>query len=153
MIETNTKFGTVRVTTPGRTALDLARFHSLAEGVAALDVAIRAHQADDVPAELVTLHNSKGIQNARTAAELAKGLSESPPESFFLTALWEAGAPPPYQQADVFGPDGTFAGRLISCGRRRAFRWSSTAPANTWRIRFHAGGDDDPRGFTPPPVG
>lgn len=126
VISTNTKFGTVRVTTPGRTALDLARFHSLAEGVAALDVAIRAHQADDVPSELVTLYNSKGIKNARTAAELAKGLSESPPESFFLTALWEAGAPPPYQQADVFGPDGTFAGRPD-------FLW----PEASFSVEFH----------------
>lgn len=126
VIEANTKFGTIRVTTPGRTALDLARFHSLAEGVAALDVAIRAGQADDVPAELATLQNSKGIKTARTAAALARGLSESPPESFFLTALWEAGAPPPYQQADVFAADGTFAGRPD-------FLW----PEASFSVEFH----------------
>jgi very-short-patch-repair endonuclease len=76
-----------------RTALDLARFETMVEGVVALDVLlgqriVRASELGDAVAELVP---GRGTRRARRVIELADGRAESPQESRLRVLLSLAG--------------------------------------------------------------
>lgn len=73
----------VRCTSLARTAIDLGRFNSRDEAVAALDAMLRLRPTmlDEVSVELKRWENHWGIGKATTAIRLVNALSESPWES------------------------------------------------------------------------
>ena len=72
----------IPVTGPARTALDVAREHGLASGLAACDAARRAGVAPaDFGAELSLMAHFPGVVAARSAADLADPRSENAAES------------------------------------------------------------------------
>jgi hypothetical protein len=92
----------IAVTSPRRTAIDLARSGSLAQGVAALDHVIaagcdRAHLQEWL-ADRRPFHGAGRLERA---LGLAQGLSESPLESLSLARFAELGIAPPVQQFDL----------------------------------------------------
>jgi hypothetical protein len=98
-------FGTVRVTSPRRTAIDLARTSSLIDAVVALDH-VFAHGVDrDEVVEWLQRHRPlHGARRLETALDIARGRSESPLESMSLARLAELGAPRPIQQHEIVTP-------------------------------------------------
>lgn len=93
-----------RVTTPARTAADIARFApDLVEAVVLLDMlvaagALRPAHVEDCRASLGSL---PGSRRTRRALALADGRSESPQESRLRVRLVLAGLPPPTPQYEV----------------------------------------------------
>lgn len=86
------------VTTPARSAVDIARWHGLHHGVVALDSLLRDHnwhQAQALRAQVETvlgrLAGKRGIDDAREALRLATSLSDSPFESLMRTLLHQRG--------------------------------------------------------------
>lgn len=100
----------VRATRPTRTAVDIARFHGVRDGVVAMDSLLSgeslANQAE-IRGELLStigrMTGKKGIANARRALDLCSGLSESPYESLFRLILLEHGIAA--QEQMWIGPD------------------------------------------------
>lgn len=100
----------VRVTTPLRTACDLARLRGRHSSLAALDAFMRKHgitQADFVRV-LPRFRGQRGVVQLRQLVPLASPLRESTGESFTAVAIDSAGLPPPTPQVWVeledFGP-------------------------------------------------
>jgi hypothetical protein len=105
------KFG-LRVTTPARTVVDLARTGTFAEGVVAADSAL--HQGLVAPLELRIVASecpSRGSVQAVRVVEFASGLAESPLESLARVAFDDQGLPPPELQVSIVGDRG-FIGRV-----------------------------------------
>lgn len=100
-----TDAGGVPVTTPRRTAYDLARRLPLTEAVVAVDALACAHGFD--PADLLAIARAHlGARGSRQLAEvvgLANPLAESPMETRIRLALWFGGLPVPVVQHPV-GP-------------------------------------------------
>lgn len=91
------------VTTPERTALDLACWYPLGKAVAGIDALARATELKiaDV-ALLVDRHSGRrGIVRARSAIASADAGAQSPKESWLRMALLEAGLPRPQTQIPV----------------------------------------------------
>lgn len=87
------------VTSPTRTAIDIARSLGLAYGLAACDVALRSGQAREALAEQITLWPRRpGMARALRAATLADGRSESYGESLSRLMMWQLGVPAPELQ-------------------------------------------------------
>ena len=93
----------VSVTTPERTALDLACWYPLTKAVAAIDALARA--ADFTIADVALLagcaRGRRGVARARRAIELADAGAQSPKESWLRTLLIQAGLPRPQTQIPV----------------------------------------------------
>lgn len=93
----------IPVTTPSRTALDLACWHPLVKAVASIDALARA--TDLMIAEVGSLaerqYGRRGIVRARRAIELADAGAQSPKESWLRTLLVEAGLPRPQTQIPI----------------------------------------------------
>lgn len=90
--------GLVRLTTPGRTAWDIAALEVTATAVAFLDRMVRARHLDE---DSVRRMSRPGRwRNARVAkvAPLVDGRSMSPPESWVRVACARAGLPTPVPQ-------------------------------------------------------
>ena len=103
--------GEYRVTTPERTAIDLARQADLAAAVAGLDAMRRAKVADDVDlAARIAVLSGRGSRQARRAWMLSDPRSESPLESRVRMLLVLAGLPPEVQFEVTVG--GTFIARV-----------------------------------------
>lgn len=90
--------GHLRFTTPSRTAIDIARFHGVRDGVVAMDglfhgqTPIAQHTARAGLAETMErLAGKNGIGLARRAFELCSEKSESPFETLFRIILAEHG--------------------------------------------------------------
>lgn len=90
--------GEVKLTTAVRTAVDIARWHGVREGVVAMDSLfvgqpwMRKDQIrDELEKTIRRLSGKRGIDNARTAFELSSTLSESPFESLVRLHLREQG--------------------------------------------------------------
>lgn len=84
----------VRLTTPERTAIDIARMHRLRDGIVAFDSlfagkddAAKRATAKDVEWALGQMAGKKGVGKARAAYEASSQLSESPYESVFRIVL------------------------------------------------------------------
>lgn len=103
--------GRVRLTSHGRTAVDVARAApSLREAVVVLDVmlrrgAVRPRQLD----RAIRAAAGPGARRARRAAAMADGRSESPPETRLRVGLVLAGLPSPVPQFE-----GRSGGRFVA---------------------------------------
>jgi hypothetical protein len=92
--------GCVRVTTPLRTALDLACRPGRYEALAAMDGLARSHgvTARLLTEELPRFRRRRGVVQARALVPLVDGRSESAGESFTRLAIHDSGLPPPTLQ-------------------------------------------------------
>jgi hypothetical protein len=98
-----TSVGSVRVTVPLRTALDLACIRGPYEALAALDGFARVHglSADDMHRELGRYRRRRGVVQARRLVPLVDGRAESAGESFTRLAIADSGLPVPQPQVWV----------------------------------------------------
>jgi hypothetical protein len=100
--------GRLRVTTPERTAFDLARRAPLGEAVARLDALARAtdFKVNDI-GELAKRHrHTRGLRHLEVALDLVDPGAQSPKETWLRLLLIEAGFPRPQTQIPVPAPDG-----------------------------------------------
>lgn len=95
--------GGMRVTTPPRTALDLARRLPLSVAVPAIDALAQATELKmpDVDALLDRYRGRRGLKAARRALALVDGGSQSPKETWLRLLLADAGFPPVQTQIAV----------------------------------------------------
>ena len=97
----------VPVTTPARTALDLARRCPVVSAVSAIDALARA--TDLTVADVETLgeryRGHRGIRRARLALPLVDPGAVSPRESWLRLLVIDAGFPRPRTQIPVYGPE------------------------------------------------
>ncbi|BBY21020.1 hypothetical protein [Mycobacterium stomatepiae] len=93
----------VRVTTPERTALDLASRFPMDPAVAAVDALIQATHLKIADAEQLVerYRGRRGIKAARAALELVDGGAQSPKETWLRLLLIRAGFPRPQTQIAV----------------------------------------------------
>ena len=92
--------GGIRVTTPLRTALDLACKLPRRQATAALDAFAREHgvTVPDLRRLLVRYFRRRGVVQARELVPLTDGRIESPRESWVKLAIHDHGLPPPEPQ-------------------------------------------------------
>jgi hypothetical protein len=99
----------VRVTTPLRTACDLARLLHRYQALAAVDALARLCPVDVVNVELERFKGFRGIVQARVVVPLADPRSDSQFESVARAQwLFDAGLPVPECQVPVRAPDGAW---------------------------------------------
>ncbi|BBY00434.1 type IV toxin-antitoxin system AbiEi family antitoxin [Mycobacterium seoulense] len=93
----------MRVTTPARTALDLARRHPRETAVAAIDALARAIDVKTADVELLVdrYRGRHGMKAAKAALELIDGGAQSPKETWLRLLLLQAGFPRPQTQIAV----------------------------------------------------
>lgn len=98
----------VRITTPPRTAFDLARRGSLPDAVAAVDALARAWDfgRDDLAALAAAHPRVRGLIQVRAVLDLMEPLAESLPESRIRVGLRQRGVPRPVAQYPVRLPNG-----------------------------------------------
>lgn len=94
----------IPVTTPARTALDLARRYPLDNAVAAIDALAQATDLKTADVELLAERypGRRGIRQARITLPLVDAGAESPRESRLRLLLIRAGFPPPQTQIPVY---------------------------------------------------
>ncbi|MGA8211755.1 MAG: DUF559 domain-containing protein [Nocardioidaceae bacterium] len=99
--------GGVLVTTPLRTALDLACRLRRGDALAALDAFMRDHDLshDQLRRELTRWYRRRGVVQARQLVPLGSPLAESPGESWTRMAMIDRGLPPPRLQHWVLDGD------------------------------------------------
>ncbi len=109
-----TRLKEFRVTTPTRTALDLARFLDRPMAMAALDAF--AHAGLTTVAELRrgldALYRHPGVRQARQLVSYADARVECPGESWLRLRIIDAGFPRPEPQIRLYGSDGQEVYRL-----------------------------------------
>ncbi len=98
----------VMVTTPARTALDLACWYPTMTAVPAIDALARACELKVGDVDLLVPHcrGRRGIRRARASLDLVDAGAQSPKESWLRVILVLAGIPKPQTQipvADEFG--------------------------------------------------
>jgi hypothetical protein len=95
--------GEMRVTTPARTALDLARRYPTGIAVAAVDALAQAVELKLADIELLVerYQGRRGMKAARTTLELVDGGAQSPKETWLRLLLMGAGFPRPQTQIAV----------------------------------------------------
>jgi len=100
------------ITSPARTAVDLARELPPADGLAVLDAVLHAALCgrDDLVAALVP--GARGVRRARTLIVLASHLAESPQESRLRWWLLAAGLPAPVPQYAIRDGHGVLLARV-----------------------------------------
>jgi AbiEi antitoxin C-terminal domain len=93
----------MRLTTPARTALDLARRYSPNDAVAAVDALAQAVELKSVDIELLLdrYRGRRGMKGAAAALELIDGGAQSPKETWLRLLLLNAGFPRPQTQIAV----------------------------------------------------
>ena len=98
----------MRITTPERTALDLACRYRLDEAVAAIDSLARATHLKlaDVDVLVQRYKGRRGIRRARAALDLVDAGAESPRETWLRLVLIRAGFPRPQTQIPVYNEYG-----------------------------------------------
>jgi AbiEi antitoxin C-terminal domain len=99
-----TLLGGVKVTTPARTALDLACRDPAAKAVAAIDALARATDLKMADVELLAdrYRGRRGIRKARGIFHLVDAGAESPRETWLRLVLIRAGFPLPQTQIAVY---------------------------------------------------
>ena len=104
----------VRVTTPERTALDIACRYPLDRAVAALDALARATKLKIADVELLAERHKgrRGIRRARESLELVDPGAESPQETRVRLLLIRAGFPRPETQIPVYDDYGGLLAEL-----------------------------------------
>ncbi|PPF75265.1 hypothetical protein C5B96_16930 [Subtercola sp. Z020] len=104
----------LRVTSRLRTLVDLARFDSIAEAVAALDHSLNPRTAHPHPVvtqdalleQLVGIQSSRGAARAARAIHFADGGAGSPGESYSRLLIRQLGFAPPQLQVEHPNPRG-----------------------------------------------
>jgi hypothetical protein len=93
----------MRVTSPARTALDLARRCPLVGAVASIDALVQPTDLKMADVELLVerYRGRRGIRAARAALELVDGGAQSPKETWLRLLLIRAGFPRPQTQIAV----------------------------------------------------
>jgi hypothetical protein len=93
----------IRVTTPARTALDLARRCPLGVAVASIDALAQAVEVKVADVELLIerYRGHRGMKAARTAIELIDAGAQSPKETWLRLLLVRSGFPRPQTQIAV----------------------------------------------------
>ncbi len=102
----------MRVTTPARTAFDLASRYPLGKAVAAIDALARASRLKPADVELLAARyqGHRNIRRARRVLTLVDPGAESPQETWLRLLVIAAGYPPPRTQIPVYGPYGELVG-------------------------------------------
>jgi hypothetical protein len=92
------------VTTPARTALDLACWYPTTTAVAALDDLVRVTELKMPDVELLTARyrGRRGIERARASLNLVDAGAQSPKETWLRLVLVRAGLPRPQTQIPVY---------------------------------------------------
>jgi very-short-patch-repair endonuclease len=105
--------GGVEVTSPVRTALDIAAWEPLGEALVVLDAVLRRRILDQrhLREGLETCRATRGRRRQVLAVSLADGRRASPPESTFRALVHEARLPAPVQQLPIYFR-GSFVGRV-----------------------------------------
>jgi hypothetical protein len=106
--------GGISVTTPARTALDLASRLPVDPAVAAIDALARATRLKMADVELLVdrYRGRPGIRNARIALDLVDPGAESPRETWLRLLLIRAGFPRPQTQIPVYNEFGVLIAEL-----------------------------------------
>lgn len=106
--------GGVRVTTPARTALDIACRRPVDAAVAEIDALARATHLKTADVELLAdrYPGRRGIRSARQALALVDAGAESPRETWLRLLLIRAGFPAPTAQIPVHDEFGVLAAVL-----------------------------------------
>ncbi|CKI35416.1 hypothetical protein LTT02_25200 [Mycolicibacterium smegmatis] len=106
--------GDMRVTTPVRTALDLACKFPEDVAVPAIDSLARAAKLKVADIELAAEHHAarRGIRQARTIIALVDPGAESPRETWLRLVVVRAGYPPPQTQYAVLNEYGALIGEV-----------------------------------------
>jgi AbiEi antitoxin C-terminal domain len=106
--------GGIRVTTPARTALDLACRYRLGEAVAAIDALARATHLKMADVELLAARyrGRRGIRKARTVLDLVDPGAESPKETWLRLLVIRNGFPRPQTQIPVYDEYGALVAVL-----------------------------------------
>jgi hypothetical protein len=105
--EFSTMWG-LRVTTPERTAFDIARCGRLDDAVSRLDALGNATglKAEDVLAVARAHRGARGLRQLEAALDLYDPGAASPKETWLRLLVIRAGYPPPQTQIPVMSPDG-----------------------------------------------
>jgi very-short-patch-repair endonuclease len=93
----------MRLTTPARTALDLARRHPTAVAVASIDALAQAVELKPADIDLLVerYKGRRGMKAARAALQLTDSGAQSPKETWLRLLLMHAGFPRPQTQIPV----------------------------------------------------
>ena len=104
----------IPVTTPARTALDLACRYPVGKAVAAIDALARATDLKVIDVEILAgrYRGRRGIRRARIALPLVDSGAESPRETWLRLLLVRAGFPPPETQIPVYDECGALIALL-----------------------------------------
>ena len=104
----------VAVTTPARTAFDLARRLHRNKAVERIDALMNASRLDIEDVVLIAKDHprARGLKRLREALPLIDGGAESPPETRLRLACIDAGLPCPTTQFVVYDEDGSYVRRL-----------------------------------------
>lgn len=107
-----TVVGGIRVTTPARTALDLACRYPVDEAVALVDALANATHLKMADVELLVerYRGRRGIKNARTVLDLVDAGAESPRETWLRLLAIRAGFARPRTQVPVHDEYGVLVG-------------------------------------------
>lgn len=102
------------LTTPARTALDIACRYPVDRAVAAIDALARATHLKPADIEVLAdrYRGRRGIRRARTAIGLLDPGAESPRETWLRLLIIRAGFPPPRTQIPVYDKHGTLVAVL-----------------------------------------
>ena len=108
------QIGDIRLTTPARTAVDLACRLPEDTAVAAVDALARAARLKVADIEFAALRRagSKGIKQARRSIALVDPGSESPQETWLRLLVVRAGYPPPQTQHPIYNEYGALIGEV-----------------------------------------
>jgi putative AbiEi antitoxin of type IV toxin-antitoxin system len=106
--------GGVRVTSPERTVLDVAREHGIVAGVVVADAALRLGLTDEASLQrcLAECAGWRGLACARRAVFRADSRSESPLETLSRLALVDRGITPLHLQPVIHDSGGRAIGRV-----------------------------------------
>lgn len=107
----------IRVTTPARTAFDLARYLPRDKAVERLDALMNARPF--APEDVVLLGKrhtgARGLRRLRVALPLVDGGAESPRETWLRLLFIDAGLPRPTTQFVVYDEFGRYVRRIDMC--------------------------------------
>ncbi|MCV7066414.1 hypothetical protein H7H51_12985 [Mycolicibacterium farcinogenes] len=108
------QIGGIRLTTPARTAVDLACKFPEDTAVAAIDALARAAhlKVSDIESAADRHSGRKGIKQARTTIALVDPGAESPQETWLRLLVVRAGYPAPQSQYPVYNEYGALIGEV-----------------------------------------
>lgn len=107
----------IQVTTPARTAFDLARHHPRDRAVARLDALMNARpfSVEDVLLLAQRHRGARGLRRLRAALPLVDGGAESPKETWLRLLFIDAGLPRPTTQYVICDEHGNYVRRVDLC--------------------------------------